>query len=136
MQNLTKKTYFAYALHAYNNPSCGGMEEFQEDLVRLKYIRRLLHRYVKTNDVSVRLLLNHLVGVYNVFTPDTVARLLFYRTDPEAWSALKTVLEYTNLMPAEIPPVEGVTILNTSIPRDTVLWGLLTETVEGHATTR
>ncbi len=136
MQNLTKKTYFAYALHAYNNPSCSGMEEFEEDLMRLKYIRRLLHRYTRNRDVSGRLLLNHIIGVYNVFRPECVARLLFYRTHRCARPALKTVLEYTNLMPDQVPAVEGETILNTDIPRDMILWGILKETVEEYATVR
>ena len=136
MENLTKANYFAYALRSYNNPSCGGLAEFEEDLARLKYIRRLLHRYVKVHDVSGRLLLNHVIGVYNVFRPEAVARLLFYRTDPLAWAALKTVLDYTNLMPDEVPAVDGVVLLNTNIPHDMVLWAILKDTVEGHATIR
>ena len=133
MQNLTKKNYFAYALKQYNNPSCSGIHEFREDLLRLKYIKRLLHRYTKTGDISVRLLLNHINAVYNVFETTAIARLLFFRTQRDAWSALKTVLEYLNLMPEEVLAVDGIVILNSSIPRDEVLWDLLIETVEGYA---
>ena len=132
MQNLTKKTYFAYALQMYDNQSCSGIEEFREDILRVKYIKRLLHRYARTGDVSARLLLNHIIGIYNVFQPTAVARLLFFRIDPIAWPALKTVLEYLALMPEEILPIDGRMILNTNIPRDEVLWGVLRETVEGH----
>lgn len=136
MQNLTKRTYFAYALQMYSNPSCAGIAEFQEDVVRIKYIKRLLHRYVRTGDISVRLLLNHIIGIYNVFRPPSIARLLFFRMNPDAWSALKTVLEFLNLMPDVIEPVDGRIILNTDIPRDMVLWGLIQDVVENHATNR
>lgn len=121
MQNLTKKNYFAYAIKMYDNPSCSGMDEFHQDLLRIKYIKRLINRYARTGDVSPRLLLNHVIGVYNVFQPHAVSRLLFFRMDPASWSALKTVLEYVNLMPEEIPPIDGVLILNKDIPCDEVL---------------
>lgn len=134
MQNLTKKNYFVYAMQMYDNPSCSGHAEFKSDLVRLKYIKRLINRYVRTGELIPRLLLNHIIGVYNVFQSVSVARLLFYRTDPHSWSALKTVLEYVNLMPKEILPIDGVIIINTNIPRDEVLWSKLKESVEGHAT--
>ena len=132
MQNLTKKNYFAYALKMYDNPSCSGIEEFRQDLLRVKYIKRLVNRYVRSGDVSPRLLLNHIIGVYNVFQVPAVSRLLFFRTDPHTWRALKTVLEYLNLMPEEILPIDGCSILNKDISRDEVLWTKLVNTVEGH----
>lgn len=132
MQNLTKKNYFAYALKMYDNPSCSGMEEFRQDLLRVKYIKRLVNRYARNGDVSPRLLLNHIIGIYNVFQPPAVSRLLFFRTEPESWRALKTVLEYLNLMPEEILPIEGFSILNRDISRDEVLWAKLINAVEGH----
>jgi len=136
MQNLTKKNYFAYAMQVYDNPSCSGLEEFQSDLMRIKYIKRLINRYVRTGELIPRLLLNHIIGVYNVFQATAVSRLLFFRADPESWSALKTILSYLNLMPEEILPIEGVMILNKDIPRDEVLWDMLKDTVDNHATAR
>lgn len=136
MQNLTKKNYIAYAMHMYDNPSCSGLDEFQSDLVRVKYIKRLINRYVRTGELIPRLLLNHVIGTNNVFRPPATARLLFFRAERTSWSAMKTILEYTNLMPDAIPPIDGVIILNTSIPRDEVLWAKLKESIEGHATTR
>lgn len=136
MDNLTKKNYFAYALQMYDNPSCSGIEEFQNDLLKIKYIKRLINRYKRTQEISPRLLLNHIISVYNVFHAHSISRLLFFRIDADSWSALKTVLEYVNLMPDEILPVEGISILNKNIPRDEVLWAKLVETVETYATTR
>lgn len=136
MQDLNKKTYFAYALQMYNNPSCTGMAEFKEDLTRFKYIKRLLHRYIRTGKISPQLLINHIVGVYNVFRPEAISRILFYRVHPTAWRALKTTLEYLNLMPEEIPTVNGLLILNTDISRDKLLLRKLEESVEGHGKAR
>jgi hypothetical protein len=45
---------------------------------------------------------------------------------------MKTVLEYLNLMPEEILPIDGCSILNKDISRDEVLWTKLVNTVEGH----
>lgn len=135
MQDLNKKTYFAYALQMYNNPSCTGISEFEEDLMRFKYIKRLLHRYVRTNEISPRLLINHVVGVYNVFRPEAISRLLFYRVHPTAWRALKTTLEFLNLMPEEVPLVNGVPILNSDISRDKHLFRKLQDSVDNHGKT-
>ena len=136
MENLTKKNYLAYAMKVYDNPSCSGLDEFRTDLLRVKYIKRLINRYVRTGDITPRLLLNHVIGVYNVFEAHAVSRLLFFRSDRSSWRAIKTVLEYVNLMPDTVLPIEGVILLNKDIPRDEVLWEKLSETVEGHATTR
>jgi len=134
MVDLTKKTYFAYALKMYDNPSCTGIAEFHDDLVKFKYIKRLLHRYVRTGEIRPRLLINHIVGITNIFRPEAVARLLFYRVHPSAWRALKTTLDFLNLMPPMIPSVNGVVILNKDISYDSVLGVLLEETVKNHGT--
>lgn len=135
MLNLTKKTYFAYALQMYDNPSCSGIEEFQEDLLKIKYIKRLINRYARTGEISPRLVLNHLIGMYNIFQPHAVSHLLFFRIPQESYSPLKTILEYINLMPEQVFPVDGFILLNKNIPRDEALWAKLIETVENHATT-
>ena len=136
MENLTKKNYLSYAMKAYDNPSCSGLDEFQSDLLRVKYVKRLVNRYSRTGEIAPRLLLNHVIGIYNVFQASSVAPLLFFRTDKKSWPALKTVLEYLNLMPEALLPIDGIILLNKDIPRDEVLWEKLSETVEGHATTR
>lgn len=130
MLPLTKKTYFAYAIQMYDNPSCSGIAEFQEDLLKIKYIKRLLNRYVRTGQISARLLLNHVIGVYNVFQPHAVSQLLFFRIAPETYSSLKTILECVNLMPEELLMSTGTFLLNKDIPRDDVLWAKLQETLE------
>jgi hypothetical protein len=130
MENLTKKNFFAYAMLMYNNPSCSGLEEFEEDLLRIKYIKRLLHRYTRTGEISPRLLLNHLIGLCNVFRPEAIARMLFLRIDSKSWSALKTVLVYINLMPDVVPTINGQLIESTNVVHDQILLKLLESSVE------
>lgn len=130
MENLTKKNFFAYAVHMYNNPSCAGPAEFDEDLLRIKYIKRLLHKYVRTGEIPPRLLLNHLIGVGNVFRPESISRMLFFRVHADAWSPLKTALEFLNFMPDVVPVVNGIVVINKDIPLDVKLWNLLTEAVD------
>lgn len=132
MENLTANSFFAYALQSYNNPSCSGMAEFEEDLTRIKYIKRLLHKYVRGVDIPSRLLLNHIIGVCNVFRTDAIARMLFLRIDEDAWPALKTVLSYLNVMPDVISPINGKVLTSASIQTDEVLLEMLRVTVEGN----
>lgn len=128
---LNKKTYFGYALSMYRNPSCSGIDEFQDDLARIKYIKRLLHRYTRSGEISGRLLINHIVNAHNVFQAEAIAKMLFFRIQPTAYPALKTTLEFFSLMPDTIDTADGSIVLNTSIATDLNLFQILTETVEG-----
>lgn len=121
MDNLTSANAFVFALHTYTNTSCTGADEFNDDLQRIKYVKRLLRRYVKTGDIKERLLVNHVIGLYNVFTTEGMCRLLFLRVEPACWSALKTVLQFVNCMPDQLDPVNGRFIINSEIPTDQVL---------------
>ena len=130
MENLNRKTFFAYAVRMYNNPSCSGPEEFTEDLLRFKYIKRLLHKYTRSGDISPRLLLNHLIGVCNVFHGEAIARMLFFKVDEDSWPALKTALLFINLQPDIVSGIDGKIIYSDDIPTDPILLEKLSKTVE------
>mgnify|MGYP004051861255 FL=1 len=87
-----------YAIRNYNNPHCEGEKEFEDDLKRFKYIKRLLRKYYDTNILKERLLLNHIIVLNNVFGPDACSTLLIYKIQPEYWSALKSFLIYLNIL--------------------------------------
>lgn len=76
--NLNESNYFLYAAHHYLNP-CVDQEEFFEDLNRIKNIRRLFSRYEKKCELKERLILNHLVVLYNVFEHQALTRMLAFR---------------------------------------------------------
>tara|TARA_R110002096_G_scaffold127036_2_gene274495 strand:+ start:274 stop:615 length:342 start_codon:yes stop_codon:yes gene_type:complete len=91
-----------YAMKNYENPTCTGIEEFHEDLNRVKYIKRLFRKYDRSNILRERLILNHLIILGNVFGPIVCSRILFFKTEPELHSYLKTFLVYLNYLPDKV----------------------------------
>ena len=98
MTILSDSTFLLYAVKHYRNPSCTGMKEFQDDLKRFKYIKRLLRRYSKTTKITERLILNHIILLHNVFGVATVP-LLFYKIEEDLWPQIKTFLVFLNYLP-------------------------------------
>ena len=54
-------------MNCYDNPSCHDVAEFEEDLKRFQYLRKLFNRYKLFGDLRERLILNHLIVIYNIF---------------------------------------------------------------------
>lgn len=102
MEKLNENNFVVYCMHNYDNPQCHSIEEFDEDLKRFLYLKKLLSRYKKNGDLKERLILNHLVVLYNVFG-DATLNMLFYKIDKECWDSLITFLVYLERMPEEIP---------------------------------
>lgn len=113
MLQLNEDNFLIYAIKNYYNPGSMGINDLEDDLKKFKYIKRLLSRYKKTGEVSERLVLNHLVVLYNVFG-DATTDMLFYKLEPEYWSDLKTYLVYLHRMPLETVVSPG--IKETDIP--------------------
>jgi hypothetical protein len=113
MESLTEKNFFVFAMRNYDNPGCQSLEEFKEDLNRIKYIKRLLNRYLKKNDLKERLLLNHIIVFLNVFGSDNALKMLFFKVDASMYPALKTFLVFLNVMPDVVHGV-GATPIHSS----------------------
>ncbi len=105
-QKLNKNNFIMYAMKMYNNPQCNDMEEFYEDLNRIKYVKRLLGKYESKGDLRERLLLNHLIVLNNVFGSEACCRILFFKTEDKFHSHLKTLLSYLQYLPRKIPEIE------------------------------
>ena len=114
--DLNEGNFLLYAMKEYSNVQCTDVEEFYDDLKKIKYIKRLFNIYVKDGQLKERLLLNHLIIFYNVFSVDAGTRILFYKIEKEFWPILKTFLIYLDRMPDRIDPVLGEQILSTNIP--------------------
>ena len=99
--DLNEKNFLLYAMKEYNNPQCTEVEEFNDDLKKIKYIKRLLNQYVSEGVLKERLLLNHIIVFYNVFPPAAATRILFFKIEEKFWSILKPFLFYLNLMPED-----------------------------------
>jgi hypothetical protein len=102
MTKLTNENFLMYAIKHYDNPSCSGLKEFDDDLKRLRYIKRLLGRYKATGDIKERLVINHLVVMYNVFGVDATTNMLFFKIQERFWPELKTFLVFLNYMPEQL----------------------------------
>ncbi len=114
--DLNEGNFLLYAMKEYSNVQCTDIEEFYDDLKKIKYIKRLFNIYVKDGQLKERLILNHLIIFYNVFSVEAGTRILFYKIEKEFWPILKTFLIYLDRMPDRIDPVLGEQILSTNIP--------------------
>lgn len=100
---LNESNYLLFAIKFYNNPQSVTREDFEDDLKRIKYIKRLLKRYKNTGELKIHLILNHLTVLFNVFDEAAVP-LLFYNLERELWPFIKFLL-YLNRLP-EYPYTE------------------------------
>ena len=101
---LNESNYLLFAIKFYNNPQSVTREDFEDDLKRIKYIKRLLKRYKKDGVLKTHLILNHLTVLFNVFDEAAVP-LLFYNLEKELWPFIKSFLLYLNRLP-EYPYTE------------------------------
>jgi len=116
--DLNEKNFLLYAMQHYENPQCVEVEEFNDDLKKIKYIKRLFNQYAIEGVLKERLLLNHIIVFYNVFSVEAATRILFYKLEENIWPMLKTFLFYLNFLPDKIESINGRTILTTDIPMD------------------
>ena len=91
-KRLTEENYQIFAMQHYDNQECNSVEDFYEDINRIKYIKRLFRRYVKKDELRERLIINHIVSLSNVFGVEPATRLLFFKIEKELWPVLKTFL--------------------------------------------
>lgn len=91
---LTEENLFLYAAKHYYNPQFSDIEEFHEDLKRFKYIKRLLNRYIENGELTERLILNHLIVVFNSFGIEAALKILELKLDDKHWPVIKPFLVY------------------------------------------
>ena len=116
--DLNEKNFLLYAMKEYDNPQCVQVEEFYDDLKKVKYIKRLFNQYSNEGVLKERLLLNHIIVFYNVFPVRSATRILFLKIEEEFWPILKTFLVYLSYMPEIIDSINGRSILSDEIQLD------------------
>ena len=95
---LNDENHLLFAIKFYDNPQAVTIEDFDEDLKRFKYIKRLLKKYVVKRELKYHLIINHFIICFNDFGEATVP-LLFYKIEPEYWALIKTFLVFLNRIP-------------------------------------
>jgi len=113
-KTLTTDNYVMYAMKAYENPHCKCLGEFDNDLARIQYVKRLFNKYISTDVLRERLIINHIVIMTNVFGTKVTARLLFFRMEEYYYALIKTFLLYLNLLPLDDELIKNETNLNLS----------------------
>lgn len=116
-ENLTNENILLYLAKGYDKPNC-IMSEFKDDMKRFNYLKRLFRRYRKMGELRERLVLNHLVVLYNVFGPEISTRALFFKMSKEDYSILKTYLVFLSFMPERVKSIKGQDLLSSDIPID------------------
>lgn len=122
--DLTNENIMIYAMKVYDKPNC-IMSEFKEDMKRFNYLKRLFRRYSKVGEMRERLVLNHLVVLYNVFGVEATTRLLFFKMSKSDYPALKTYLLFLSYMPDVVRGIKGQDILSSEISVDMVIAEIL-----------
>lgn len=101
-QKINDDNFLMIAMHYYDNMQCASLHEFEEDLKRFAYLKKLFNRYRETNELKERLILNHIIILYNLFGIVTT-ELLFFKIDKPFWNTLATFLVYLDKMPDQVP---------------------------------
>jgi hypothetical protein len=115
--DLNENNFTLYAIKCYAAPNC-IMSEFENDLKRIKYIKRLFRRYKSTKIIKERLILNHIILLSNVFSPESTVKILFYKIDERDYDILKTFLLYLNIMQDTSINIREKVIQFSDIPID------------------
>ena len=92
LKELTEENLFLYAAKHYQNPQFSDIDEFYEDLKRFKYIKRLVNRYLESGKLSERLILNHLIVVFNSFGHEAALEILKLKMNDKHWPTVKPFL--------------------------------------------
>jgi len=95
---LNESNYMLFAIKFYDNPQAVTKDDFEDDLKRIKYIKRLLKRYKNNGELKVHLILNHLTVLFNVFNEAAIP-LLFYNLEDDLWPCIKSFLIFLDRVP-------------------------------------
>ena len=96
---LTPENISMFAMKHYDNTSCVDEQEFLDDMKRFKYLKRLFRKYDTSKDLKMRLIINHIIVLANVFGVDAATSLLFFKIEREHWPILKAFLVFLHYMP-------------------------------------
>jgi hypothetical protein len=105
-KEITKDNWLLFAQHHYDNPTLQREQEFYDDIKRFKYLKRLFRKYRITKKIKIRLAVNHIIVLSNVFGVEVAVTLLLFKVEKLYWPYLKSILNYLNyLYPHELKNV-------------------------------
>ena len=107
-----------YAINHYDNPQCQCIEEFEEDVRRFLYLKKLIVSYKQSKELRERLILNHIIVLYNVYGEFTT-NMLFFKIDKDCWDILVTFLIFLQKLPENIPQY-GIKVSDISLDKNII----------------
>lgn len=113
-ENLTDKNFLLYCASHYDNVKYASTEDFVEDLNRLKYIKKLITRYIEYGELKERLILNHIIVLNNCFGPEVLCRILYLKLRPQM-KYIKPFLVLLNIMPDRLYNIDDEKIVDTDL---------------------
>ena len=124
---LNEDNFLLFAIKYYENPQAVTREDFDKDLNHFKYIKRLFYRYHTKGILKERLVLNHLIVLYNVLGQEACTRILFLKTDEVQHYILKSFLVFLHRLPDIVHGVKGRDISTQDINLDENILSVLRE---------
>jgi hypothetical protein len=112
-EKLNNDNFVRFAMNNYDNPQCHSVDEFDEDLKRFLYLKKLFSRYRNSNELREKLIINHIIILYNLFG-DYTTRMLFFKIDQQDWNSLITFLVFLERMPESVDEF-GIITANRSL---------------------
>lgn len=118
MISLTKDNFLIYAIKHYDNLNCTGNKDFRNDIKRISHVKKLLKRECFETDASVcRLIMNHIVILYNIFGPEATPNMLLFKIEEDKWKYITPFLLFLSILPEKVY-INNKTIYTTDIGID------------------
>lgn len=114
--DLNENNCILFAAKVYDRPGA-VLSEFEEDMSRFNYLKRLLTKYYDTGVLKDQLITNHLVVLHNVFGHNMV-RILFVKLDEKDLEVVKPFLMSLKYLPEVVLGVNGRDIVTSKIRND------------------
>lgn len=111
---LTKENFLLFCASHYDNSHYATTEDFLEDVNRIKYIKKLVTRYIENGDLKERLILNHIIILYNCFGAEVCCRLLYFKLKHQM-RYIKPFLILLNIMPNQLYNVGEDIVVDTDL---------------------
>lgn len=122
MNFVGDENFLLYAAKHYDNPSCSTQSEFEDDVSKIRSIVKMLRKYSRSGEINERLVVNHLILLYNVFEREAATRMLCLKCR-DLMMYLKPFLVLLNYWPERIEHVGeyGRVIYGSDVPMDYLL---------------
>jgi len=111
---LTDENFLLFCAHYYDNSKYTSTEEFVEDLNRIKYIKKLITRYIEGDELKERLILNHIIVLNNCFGAEILCKIIYLKLNAQL-KFIKPFLVLLNILPDKIYNVNDEVVIDTNL---------------------